>query len=246
MGTVFSFDVRGGDPPAVRAALAEAVGALHGADAVFSTYREDSEVSRLGRGELELSGCAPEVAEVLRLAARAERVSGGWFSARYRGTPDPTGIVKGWAAERAARRLAAVDGVRGVGVNGGGDVQLLGAPEPGRAWRVGVADPLRAGGLAAVVSAAGAREWAVATSGTAERGAHIVDPRSGRPAVTDLVSVTVVGPGLAFADCWATAAFAMGARKGLAWLETLPDTEGLLITTDGEVRCTAGLGAWLE
>lgn len=146
MGTVFSFDVRGGDPGAVGAALEEAVDGLHGADAVFSTHREDSEVSRLGRGELELSGCAPEVAEVLRLAAEVERVSGGWFSARYRGAPDPTGVVKGWAAERAARRLAAVDGVRGVVVNGGGDVQLLGAPEPGRAWRVGVADPLWAGG----------------------------------------------------------------------------------------------------
>lgn len=246
MGTVFSFDVRGGDPGAVGAALEEAVDGLHGADAVFSTHREDSEVSRLGRGELELSGCAPEVAEVLRLAAEAERVSGGWFSARYRGAPDPTGVVKGWAAERAARRLAAVDGVRGVVVNGGGDVQLLGAPEPGRAWRVGVADPLRAGGLAAVVSAAGAGEWAVATSGTAERGAHIVDPRTGRPAVTDLVSVTVVGPGLALTDCWATAAFAMSAREGLAWLESLPDAEGLLITADGEARCTRGLGTWLE
>ncbi|MFC5655542.1 FAD:protein FMN transferase [Streptomyces nogalater] len=246
MGTVFSIDVRGGDPGAVRAALAKAVRGLHAADAAFSTYREDSDVSRLGRGELTVSRCAPEVAEVLGLAAEAERVSGGWFSTRYRGAPDPTGIVKGWAAERAARELAAVAGVRGVAVNGGGDVQLLGAPEPGRAWRVGVADPLRAGGLAAVVSAAGAREWAVATSGTAERGAHIVDPRTGRPAVTDLVAVTVVGPGLAFADCWATAAFAMGTREGLSWLESLPDAEGLLITTDGEARCTAGLGAWLE
>ncbi|MFF5856586.1 FAD:protein FMN transferase [Streptomyces sp. NPDC012751] len=243
MGTVFSFDVRGGEPAAVRAALAEAVAGLHRADAVFSTYRADSDVSRLARGELDLDGCAPEVAGVLELAARAERVSQGWFSARYRGVPDPTGIVKGWAAERAARALAAVAGVRGVSVNGGGDVQLLGAPEPGRPWRVGVADPLRPGGLAAVVSTAGTRELAVATSGTAERGAHIVDPGTGRPAAVDLVSVTVVGPRLTWADCWATAAFARGSREGLAWLESLPGVEALLITAADEVRCTSGLAA---
>ncbi|GEK02333.1 FAD:protein FMN transferase [Streptomyces sp. NPDC003388] len=241
MGTVFSFDVRGGRPGAVREALAGAVAGLHRADALFSTYREDSEVSRLARGELTVARCASEVAEVLELAAEAERVSEGWFSARYQGGLDPTGIVKGWAAERAARLLAAVDGVCGVSVNGGGDVQMLGAPEPRRAWRVGVADPLRPGGLAAVISAAGADELSVATSGTAERGAHIVDPRTGRPAVTDLVSVTVVGPRLTWVDCWATAAFAMGSRAGLAWLESLPGVEALLITAGDEVRCTGGL-----
>ncbi|MFI8241916.1 FAD:protein FMN transferase [Streptomyces sp. NPDC085866] len=245
MGTVFSFDVRGGESGAVRRALDEAVAGLHRVDALFSTYREDSEVSRLARGELTVAQCAPEVAEVLELAAEAERVSDGWFSTRYRGSLDPTGIVKGWSAERAARLLAAVDGVCGVSVNGGGDVQMLGAPEPQRPWRVGVSDPLRPGGLAAVISAAGVDELSVATSGTAERGDHIVDPRTGRSAVTDLVAVTVVGPRLTWVDCWATAAFAMGSRAGLAWLESLPDVEALLITAGDEVRCTGGLAARL-
>ncbi|WP_030418131.1 MULTISPECIES: FAD:protein FMN transferase [unclassified Streptomyces] len=244
MGTVFSFDVRGGDPGAVRAALDEAVAGLRRADEVFSTYRDDSEVSRLARGELTVAGCAPEVAEVLELAAEAERVSEGWFGTFLRGRLDPTGIVKGWAVERAARRIAAA-GAHGVNLNGGGDVQLLGTPGTPRPWRVGVADPLRPGGLAAVVSAAGAAELAVATSGSAERGAHVVDPRTGLPAVTDLVSVTVVAPRLTWADCWATAAFAMGSRKGLAWLESLPQVEALLVTAGGEIHCTRGLAAWL-
>ncbi|MDO0931666.1 FAD:protein FMN transferase [Streptomyces sp. DG2A-72] len=244
MGTVFSFDVRGGDPGAVKAALEEAVAGLHQVNEVFSTYREDSQVSRLARGELSVGGCDPEVAEVLELAAEAERLSEGWFSTSYEGRLDPTGIVKGWAVERAARSLAAV-GASGVSVNGGGDVQMLGIPGPQRPWRVGVADPLRPGGLAAVVSAAGVDELAVATSGTAERGAHIVDPRTGRSAVTDLVAVTVVGPSLTWADCWATAAFAMGSRAGLRWLESLPDVEALLVTAGDEVRCTGGLAARL-
>ncbi|MFC7893820.1 FAD:protein FMN transferase [Streptomyces sp. NPDC057381] len=244
MGTVFSFDVRGGEPTAVRAALDDAVAELRRADEVFSTYREGSEVSRLARGELTVDACVPEVAEVLELAAEAERVSDGWFSPSYRGRLDPTGIVKGWAVERAARRVAAAGAV-GVSVNGGGDVQLLGTPGAGRPWRVGVSDPLRPGGLAAVVSAAGAAELAVATSGTAERGTHIVDPRTGRPAVTDLVSVTVVAARLTWADCWATAAFAMGAREGLRWLESLDGVEGLLVAAGGGVRCTGGLAGWL-
>ncbi|MDT0471570.1 FAD:protein FMN transferase [Streptomyces sp. DSM 41014] len=240
MGTVFSFDVRGGEPGAVRAALEAAVAALHRADVMFSTYRDDSQLSRLARGELTLPECDPEVAEVLELGAAAERVSEGWFSTSYRGSLDPTGIVKGWAAERAARLLRAA-GATGVNVNGGGDVQLLGTPGTGRPWRVGVSDPLRPGGLAAVISAADADELSVATSGTAERGDHIVDPRTGRPAVTDLVAVTVVAPSLTWADCWATAAFAMGSRAGLTWLESLPNTEALLITTADEIHCTEGL-----
>ncbi|MFF5499029.1 FAD:protein FMN transferase [Streptomyces aquilus] len=244
MGTVFSFDVRGGDPETVGAALAEAVAGLHRVDAVFSTYREDSQISRLARDELTVAECDPEVAEVLELGAEAERTSDGWFSLRYEGRLDPTGIVKGWAVERAARHLLSA-GATGVSLNGGGDVQLLGTPGPQRPWRVGVADPLRPGGLAAVVSAAGTSELAVATSGTAERGAHIVDPRTGRSAVTDLVAVTVVTPSVTWADCWATAAFAMGSREGLRWLESLPDVEALLITAGDEVRCTGGLASRL-
>ncbi|MGW1674261.1 FAD:protein FMN transferase [Streptomyces sp. NPDC002324] len=244
MGTVFSFDVRGGEPAAIRAALDEAVAGLHAVDEVFSTYREHSQISRLARGEVTIEECAPEVGEVLDLCAEAERSSGGWFSATYEGRFDPTGLVKGWATERAARLLVEA-GATGVNVNGGGDVQLCGVPGPERPWRVGVADPLRPGGLAAVVTAAGADRLAVATSGTAERGTHIVDPRTGKSAVTDLVSVTVVAPRLTWADCWATAAFAMGSREGLAWLESLDDTEALLITAGDEVRCTGGLAARL-
>ncbi|WP_238697233.1 FAD:protein FMN transferase, partial [Streptomyces sp. E2N166] len=136
MGTVFSLDVRGGEPTAVHAALDEAVAGLHRVDELFSTYREGSQISRLARGELTVDACAPEVAEVLELAAEAERVSDGWFSTSYQGRLDPTGIVKGWAVERAARRVAEA-GASGVSVNGGGDVQLLGTPGAGRPWRVG-------------------------------------------------------------------------------------------------------------
>lgn len=244
MGTVFSFDVRGGQEQAVRKALDESVAGLHYVDEVFSTYRKDSQISRLARGELTVEECDPEVGEVLKLCTEAERLSGGWFSARHSGVLDPTGMVKGWSVERAARHLLAC-GASGVSVNGGGDVQLYGTPGPRRPWRIGVSDPLRPGSLAAVVSAAGTEELAVATSGSAERGAHILDPRTRRSAATDLIAVTVVGPRLIWADAWATAAFAMGSREALAWLESLPGTEALLIAAGGEVRCTGGLAGQL-
>ena len=95
-------------------------------------------------------------------------------------------------------------------VNGGGDVQCVGEAAPDRPWRVGIADPLRSGALCDTV--AGSGRFAVATSGTSERGEHVIDPHTGR-SPHGLASVTVVGTDLAVADAYATAAFAMGPAR---------------------------------
>ncbi|WP_269855157.1 FAD:protein FMN transferase [Streptomyces sp. RPT161] len=239
MGTVFSFDVAYGAGLRVPSAVEAAVASLHTVDAVFSTYRPDSQLSRLARGELGLADCDPRVAEVLGLCERARERTDGWFSTGYAGGLDPTGLVKGWAVERAARMIAEA-GAYGVCVNGGGDIQLLGEPEPGRPWRVGVTDPLRPGALATVVESAG--ELAVATSGTAERGVHVLDPHTGRPPEGEAVSVTVVTRSLTDADAWATAAFAMGSRAR-RWLEDLPHAEAFAVTADGRGWRTPGFPA---
>ncbi|NUH37787.1 FAD:protein FMN transferase [Streptomyces samsunensis] len=240
MGTVFSFDIREvatADRPRVQAALDGAVVGLHRVDELFSTYRRDSQISRLGRGELTLAQCDPEVRDVLRMCEDAEHRSGGWFTARYAGARlDPTGLVKGWAVERTARMLVS-SGAGSVCVNGGGDVQVHGGP-----WRVGIADPLRRGELAAVVEALG--ELAVATSGPAERGCHILDPHTGRPPAEGLASVTVIAAGLADADAWATAACAMGAERARPWLGRLPDAEAFVITADGSTWHTSGFARY--
>ncbi|MEU0188096.1 FAD:protein FMN transferase [Streptomyces sp. NPDC006207] len=239
MGTVFSFDVRGfTNLPRVRAALEEAVAFLHRTDAVFSTYRYDSQISRLARGELDLRSCDAEVREVLRLCEEAERRSDGWFSARYRGRsgtgPDPTGLVKGWAVERAARTLAEA-GAEAVCVNGGGDVQTMGGP-----WRIGISDPLTPGAIAAVVEVgADAHETAVATSGPAERGCHILDPHTGQPSATRLASITVLCSTLTAADAWATAAYAMG-DAARTWLSALPGAQAFAVTIGGGTWHTTG------
>ncbi|MDX3852792.1 FAD:protein FMN transferase [Streptomyces sp. AK02-01A] len=235
MGTVFSFDIRDKPTPAIHHALAEAVRQLHRIDAVFSTYRPDSHISRLDRGDLRLGDCPPEVHEVLFLCAQATHDTDGWFSVIPAGTLDPSGLVKGWATE-AASRLLHDAGAHHTCVNGGGDIQLRGRPAPGTPWRIGIAHPLRHGELATVVTAHG--DLAVATSGTAERGAHILDPHRGTP-VTTFASLTLVGPRLTLTDSYATAAFARGdgARE---WLEALDGYEALAVLPDGREWRTPG------
>ena len=241
MGTVVSFDVpdwtardSGGG-----AVLHRARQWLHWVDATFSPYRDDSDVSRFGRGSIPLAECAPELAEVLAACADVSARSGGYFTTRPGGRFDPSGYVKGWAIERAAAMLTAA-GSAEHSVNGGGDIQCVGDRGPGQPWRVGIADPLRPGSLALVVTG---QDFAVATSGVAERGAHIVNPHTGQPA-TGLASLTVVGARLAAADAYATAAFAMG-PAARDWVESLDGYEAFAITPGGQVWQTSGFRAYL-
>jgi thiamine biosynthesis lipoprotein len=205
MGTVFSIDIR--DPGEWDGPIADVVAWLHQADALFSTFRPGSDISRVRRGELTVTDADPHVAEVLDLCERYESETDGYFTARWRGAPDPTGLVKGWAIERASTLLRR-RGSENHAINGGGDMQLAGEAAPGRPWRVGISDPADSRRILTVVTG---RDLAVATSGTAERGAHIVDPVTGTPAHA-IAAVTVTGPALTRADAYATAAVAMGPR----------------------------------
>jgi thiamine biosynthesis lipoprotein len=241
MGTVFSFDIRdagtGARRSAVEGALRRAVARLHRVDALFSTYRADSQISRLDRGELPPDDCDPDVARVLAACEDAERETGGWFSVRAAGRLDPSGYVKGWSVEEASRLLREAGSVRHC-VSGGGDVRAVGEPAPGTPWRIGIAHPLLPATLTAVVAG---RDLAVATSGTAERGAHVLDPATGRPA-SGLAALTVVGADLARADVWATAGFAMG-PDCLRRLQAVDGLEALALLPDGSRRWTPGFPA---
>ncbi len=236
MGLPVSLALRGrhADDEAGRAAWAAVMAELSEVDRVFSTYRTDSVVSRLGRGELGLADAPPEVHEVLALGRRAEEESGGAFSVHLPVDParplerrlDPSGVVKGWAAERASRHLAALADTDFC-LSAGGDV--VGRAAPSRApWRIGIEDPHDPTRVVAVVPL---RHGAVATSGTARRGAHLVDARTGLAPV-GLSSVTVVGPSLTWADIDATAAYAQGSRAA-AWLRTRPVHSAVVVTSDG-------------
>jgi FAD:protein FMN transferase len=244
MGTVVSFDV-----PADAVAggsLDAAVRWLHWVDRVFSPYRPDSQVSLLAAAQITVDACVPEVAEVIGACAEIRLRSGGYFTDAPGGVFDPSGYVKGWGVERAAAILSRAGSASHL-VNGGGDVQCAGGrprstlvlssgasgEEP---WRVGIADPFHRGRLALVVEAT---DSAVATSGIAERGAHIIDPHLGRPA-SGLASLTVVGPSLALADAYATAAFAMGQARARDWTESLSGYQAYAITEAGDTWQTTG------
>lgn len=240
MGTAVSLDLRAASmPPAVMDAV---FSHLRDVDARFSTYQVGSEISRLARGELREADATASVRHVLAVCDHLAMTSHGAFDARRAGPLgdlDPSGYVKGWAVEEAAWLLDAA-GARDYLVNAGGDVIARGQASPGRPWRIGIRHPDQADRLAAVLEVS---DRAVATSGTYERGEHLMDPRTGQPA-QGLRSMTVVGPRLGFVDAYATAAFVMG-LSGLGWVASHADHEALAITDDDRVVWTDGFGRYL-
>jgi thiamine biosynthesis lipoprotein len=247
MGTVVTIDVYTSQPSphGLSARLATALATLHRADEVFSTWQPDSPVSRLRRGEITLAEAPPEVAGVLRLCARARDLSGGWFDPwAMPGGVDPTGYVKGWAAQRALAAFHDNDNdshITGAIVNAAGDIATFGGLPDGTPFRIGITDPASPRRLAEVVTLTGA----IATSGTYERGNHLIDPHSGQPAAR-VASASVTGPDLGLADALATAlavggapvldridaidgyaAFTIGADGRQSWTEHFPFTETL-------------------
>jgi FAD:protein FMN transferase len=243
MGTIVTIDVYASAGSAagggtgrpggeVRQQLAEAVAVLHRADATFSTWKPDSPVSRLRRGEITSAQAPAEVAEVLERCAAARELSGGWFDPwAMPGGVDPTGYVKGWAAQNALAVFRA-SGIRGALVNAAGDIASSGDPGRGTPFRIGIADPRSPLRLATVVELTGA----IATSGTYERGDHLIDPHTGHPAAR-VASASVTGPDLGLADALATA-IAVAGEPGLALIEPLDGYEALTIRSDGSMRWT--------
>lgn len=234
MGTTLSIEVRDADVPL--RVLDDAIEVLHELDARFSTYRTDSEISRIGRGELAIADAHSDVREVLDACAVLRAESDGAFDAMRNGGLDPSGYVKGWAAERAADVLRAA-GARQFVLNIGGDVTCAGRMSDGP-WRIGVRHPEDARRMALVL---GVRAGAVATSGLYERGDHVVDARTG---VTPRAwaSITVLAPDLATADAVATAALAMGAG-GPAWAATRPTCAVAAIDPSGRLWTSPALEA---
>jgi thiamine biosynthesis lipoprotein len=252
-GTVISVDVRrsAGDPPFDERAIDACFSWFARVDDLFSTWRPDTEIMRIASGELAVEDACPEVRTVLELCEQMRLESGGAFDisfgARAKVAPrpglaplDPSGLVKGWAVARGADLLREA-GASNFFVNAGGDVLTRrpsnAADDDGvDGWRLGIQHPWERDRVAAVLMVSDA---AIATSGRYERGDHVVDPRSGLPAM-GLASVTVVGPDLAIADAYATAAVVLGPGAGMRWLTTRAGYEGMGITDDRVVLLTPG------
>jgi FAD:protein FMN transferase len=236
MGTVVSFHVRDAEVPPL--ALDDAVAWLHTVDRRFSPFRPDSEISRIGDGRLAEADAHPDVRRMLALGDELAADSDGALDVRrWRadGRPDPTAIVKGWSIQAAVDRLAGF-GVRDFAIVAGGDVAIHDGSGHRVPWRVGIRHPDRPDRVATVLAMT---HGAVATSAAYERGAHIVDPRTGRTP-SDLRSMTVVGPSLTLADAYATAAYVMG-LDGLRWVARHEGYDAVAITWQDTVVWTPGI-----
>ncbi|MGE0304703.1 MAG: FAD:protein FMN transferase [Acidimicrobiia bacterium] len=233
-------------PDGLLAAAADAVmDELERLEEMFSTFRPSSEISRIHAGALHHLDASAEVIEVLDACTWLEHDSDGAFRARRPdGRLDPAGYVKGWAAELATAALRDA-GLTSWYLAVGGDIQASGPLPDGTPWRFGISDPRRAAGRRGgdasgdgVVAVVEMNSGAMATSGTAARGRHLWDGRTG-DLTEPLASMTVIGPQLRWADAFATAAFVMGVA-GLTWVARHEGYHAIAVTMDDRLLSTDG------
>ena len=161
---------------------------------------------------------------------------------------DLGGIAKGWTAERVAEQLSAHGSCL---INIGGDIAVHGAPRGGDYWRITIADPdgdtplceLALRDRAVVTSGIDYRRW---QSADGQPRHHIIDPRTGEPAITDVRSVSIIHPYAPTAEAYAKAVLLLGSQSGLEWLNQQWDTAGMLVCTDGTVLATSNWLTYME
>jgi FAD:protein FMN transferase len=197
-------------------------------DHKFSTYKNDSEVSAINTGRLNISEVTGDLKEVLALCEETKKLTNGYFNAVHYGRLDPSGLVKGWAINNAANILLD-SGFNNFYINAGGDVQTYGNNSMGVPWQVGIRSPFARTQNIKVLSITGI---GIATSGTYVRGQHIYDPFNEDKKLTQILSITVIGPNIYEADRFATAAFAME-KHGIEFIERLRGFEGYMIDSEG-------------
>ncbi|CAB4784464.1 unannotated protein [freshwater metagenome] len=209
-------------------------------DEVFSTYKEDSIVTRLRKNHIGIESCSEEVLDVWERCAVARYLTDGAFDPwAVEGGFDPSGLVKGWAADKCAQILQR-NGAQYIQVNAAGDLSLRGgfagdgAVKP---WSIGVVNPENRKEHVQVFDIT---DGAIATSGSYERGAHIVDPHTGLIAI-GAKSATVVGPDGGLADALATALMVEG-RDGAIWFSQpeLSLYSAWVIDRHGEIAWSVG------
>ena len=191
-------------------------------DANFSTYIDTSWVTRLRTHQIEITSCPPSVQEVWQLCLQAKHLTDGAFDPwAVEGGFDPSGLVKGWAADKCADLLVSL-GIEHVQVNAAGDLSLRGGFFNGvvKPWSIGVVNP---DNRTEVVKIYEITDGAIATSGAYERGAHISEPQTGMIAI-GAKSATVVGPLGWLCDALATALMVAG-EDGAKYF-TQPELEG--------------------
>jgi thiamine biosynthesis lipoprotein len=206
----------------------------------FSPFKDSSEVCRLNAGQLKPADYSADLRLILELSAQTKAETNGYFDIYQNGRCNPSGLVKGWAIYHAANLLKE-QGFKNYYINAGGDIEASGLNSAGQAWRVGIANPFNPQEIVKIVKI---DNCGIATSGTYRRGQHIYNPLAPGQPLTEIISLTVIGPNVYEADRFATAAFAMG-RTGLDFIETRPGLEAYLIDSNGQATLTSGFKSYV-
>lgn len=205
-------------------------------DKTFSTYKSDSEISKINRGEISEQQYSSDMREIFRLAEQTKQQTRGYFNIRQpEGFLDPSGIVKGWAIWQASLLLEKA-GYRHFFIDAGGDIQSRVPDNSTKPWDVGIRNPFNKEEIVKILKIT---NQGVATSGSYERGRHIYNPHKPQEILEDIVSLTVIGPNIYEADRFATAAFAMGS-EGINFIELIGGLEGYMINKNGIATMTSG------
>jgi len=211
-------------------------------DEKFSPYKASSELSFFNQGRIKPRDFSPDMAEIWRLSEITKKDTNGYFDIqRPDGSYNPSGLVKGWAIYQAAELLRH-QGFKNYYVAAGGDIQVSGSNYQAKPWTVGIRNPFKPQEIIKILTL---NNQGIATSGTYERGQHIYNPKLNGQPITDIISLTVVGPNVFEADRFATAAFAMG-KAGINFIEQQFGLEGYLIDKQGLATLTSGLSKYFN
>ncbi len=238
MGMPITVDVRDNKPSL--ALLNEVFGYFAEVDDRFSTYKPDSEISRINAGVLAKTRASKAMQQVLKLCEQTKQATGGFFDIEHDGKLDPSGLVKGWAIEQAGRLLRR-RGHRHYYIEAGGDITAS-TPSGHKPWSIGIRHPANRNEIVKTIQL---NQGGVATSGTYIRGQHVYNPHLPGQALTDVVSLTVIAANVYDADRYATAAFAMGTH-GIRYIEQLPGFEGYQIGAGGVAVMTSGFEKYVS
>lgn len=208
-------------------------------DKTFSTYKKNSEISLFNSGKKDKKELSSDVKEVFSLSEKTKEETNGYFNIYRNGYCDPSGLVKGWAIQKAYQMLMD-KGFKNFYIDAGGDIQVSGKNEKGENWYVGIRNPFNQEEIVKVVAL---KKEGIATSGTYIRGQHIYNPHKNNN-MEEIVSFTVIGPDIYNADRFATAAYAMQ-KNGIFFIEKLPGYEAYMIDKQGIATYTSGFSQYV-
>lgn len=211
---------------------------FHYLDKTFSTFKKDSEISRINRGELKEAQFSEEMRKILSLCEKTKQETNGYFDIHINGKLDPSGVVKGYAILEGATLLQK-KGFKNIYVEIAGDIQVFGEDKNNKGWKIGIQNPFKTDEIIKVVLL---KDKGIATSGNYQRGDHILNP-IGKKMADEIASISVIGPNVYEADRFATAAFAMG-EKGIEFINSLKGFEGYMIRKDKKAIFTEGFGKY--